>query len=206
MSGRTWTLVAAACAVLVCMAGDAHAQRWRAGDTWTFGNRCRMTWDAPGTSFTLAQDPVISTGEGSASWSDPSTGALVLYTDGISVWNASGTSIFSGLPGNPSSMHSAVVAPVPGTPGEIYVFAHDATVSSSVAYQRFSVSGAPAAVGSTGTISLPASEGREGLLLIPHANGTDAWLLVSGATSLFVVPVTAAGVGAPQQLASGLTV
>ena len=191
--------------VAATTAGDAHAQRSRAGDTWAFGTRCRMTWSAAG-DFTFAQDPVIATDEGSAAVSDATTGALLLYSDGIRVWDAAGVAVVSNLPGDPSSMHAAVIVPAPGAAGEYYVFAHGASMSSAVGYQRFAVGGTVTAVGTQASIALPAGQGREGMLHIPHRNGVDAWVLVAGASSIFVLPVTAAGVGAAQEVTSGLSI
>ncbi|MCL4226950.1 MAG: hypothetical protein KJZ91_21030, partial [Myxococcales bacterium] len=186
-------------------AGDARAQRSRAGDTWAFGTQCRMTWSAAG-DFTFTQDPAIDTSEGSAAVSDATTGALLLYSDGIRVWDAAGVAVVSNLPGDPSSMHSAVIVPAPGAAGEYYVFAHGASTSSAVGYQRFAVGGTVTAVGTQASIALPADQGREGMLHIPHRNGVDAWVLVAGASSIFVIPVTAAGVGAAQEVTSGLSI
>lgn len=199
----------AALLVTGLLAPAAQAERLagsRHSDVWSFGERCRMTWNEDASDFAFTVDPTMSTGEGSANWADPATGAPVIYSDGIRVWNDAGTEIASGLPGNPSSMHSAVIVPVPGSANALYVFAHDATVSSSVSYQSFDVTGSPAPLGSVATVELGAGLGREGMLAIEHENGVDYWLLVSGQSSIFVVPVTAAGVGAATPVASGLSV
>jgi len=185
----------------------AHAQRSRHYDVWNFGSHCRVVWDDNATGFTFTTDPSISTGEGCASFSDPETGQLLIYTDGITVWNGAGTQVFTGLPGDPSSLHSGVIVPVPGTPGQVYVFGHGATVSNGAVYQRFALNaGAATPVGSTGTVDVGAGNGREGMLVIQHTNGVDWWLLIDGASSIYVVPVTSAGVGAPVATSSGLSV
>lgn len=166
---------------------------------WPFGSRCRLSFPGDGGAPQLQTDPSINTGEGSSAFGDP----LRLYTDGITVWRPDGGQLFTGLPGDPSSMHSAVIVPVPGS-SDVLVFAHASTVSTTVGYQRVGPTGA--LVGPQGQVLLPGSSGREGMLAIQHANGVDWWLLVSGDPSLYVIPVTAAGVGTATAVATGLTV
>ncbi|PKO73671.1 MAG: hypothetical protein CVU23_01480, partial [Betaproteobacteria bacterium HGW-Betaproteobacteria-17] len=193
-------------ATLSQVALAAPASRSRHYDVWTFGSKCRVVWDEAGTDFTFTTDPSMNTGEGCASFADPVTGQLLIYTDGIKVWNGAGTQVFTGLPGDPSSLHSGVIVPVPGTPGEVYVFGHGATISSGASYQRFALNaGSVTTVGTTGTVNVGASQGREGMFVVQHSNGVDWWLLIDGASSIFVVPVTSAGVGAPVATDSGLS-
>ncbi len=206
------SLVAALTGLLLVplgLAGVAEAQqRSRHADTWTFGNHCRMTWNDDASSFAFTVDPSMNTGEGCASLSDPDTGELLIYTDGSDVWDGDGARVYSGLPGESSSLHAGVIVPVPGIPGDVYIFAHKASVSWNVAYQRFriSASGGVTSIGASGTIALGPNAGREGMIAIQHANGVDYWLLISGASAIFVVPVTSAGVGAPTAVPSELSV
>ncbi|PKN53829.1 MAG: hypothetical protein CVU56_29785, partial [Deltaproteobacteria bacterium HGW-Deltaproteobacteria-14] len=182
-----------------CDATSCTGPRSRHYDVWNFGVRCRIVWNAAGTNFSFTTDPSISTSEGCASFSDPETGQLLIYTDGTTVWNGSGVAVPGiSLPGNSSSLHSGVIVPVPGTPGEVYVLGHSSGSTSTAGYHRFALSnGAVTSVGSTGTINLGTSAAREGMLVIPHTNGVDWWLLIDGASQIFVVPITSAGVGAP---------
>jgi hypothetical protein len=200
--------VALAVAFTAALASPTLAEeRSRHADTWTFGNGCRMAWNADASIITLSRDPKIATTEGCASFSDPATGNLLIYTDGRFVWNGAGTQVHSGMPGDPSSMHSGVIVPVPGAPGTVYVFAHGATSSSSVQYARFDLTqGSALIAGSIGSVDVGASAGREGMLVIPHRNGVDYWLLVSGVSNINILAVTSAGVGAPTSVASGLSV
>ncbi|TNF27644.1 MAG: HYR domain-containing protein, partial [Deltaproteobacteria bacterium] len=192
---------------LVALPSPAQAQRSRHYDVWNFGSHCRVVWNASATAFTFTTDPSIATGEGCTSFSDPETGQLLIYSDGITVWNGSGTSVFTGLPGDPSSLHSGVIVPVPGSPGQVYVFGHSWGSTSTAAYRKFALNaGAVTSVGTTGTVSLGSGAGREGMLVVQHTNGVDWWLLIDGASSIFVVPITAAGVGAPISTPSGLSV
>lgn len=187
-------------------------ERSRHADTWNFGTGCRMTWNADATSFVFSVDPSMNTGEGCASFSDPATGNLLVYTDGTKVWNAAGTQLFGALPGNASSLHSGVVVPVPGSPGKVFVFGHGAEASSGVAWRRFDTTSGTAVddgatAGGSGSITFAGTlPGREGMVAIQHANRIDYWLLVSGATDIYIIPVTGTGVGTPVVVPSGLSV
>ncbi|MCA9514163.1 MAG: hypothetical protein KC635_04415, partial [Myxococcales bacterium] len=207
---RLLSLSAAVLALAAGLTESAPAQaRSRHYDVWNFGTHCRLEWNADGTDFTFTTDPSIATGEGCASFSDPETGQLLIYTDGTTVWNGAGQAVISNLPGNSSSLHSGVIVPVPGTPGQVYVFGHSASATAVVQYQRFAVSpSAVTTVGSIGTVTLEggATSGREGMLVIQHQNKVDWWLVVNGDTKIFVIPITAAGVGAPAATSSGVSV
>ena len=68
--------------------------------------------------------------EGTATWSDPVTGDLRFYTDGISVYDAStGAAVAGGqgtLGGDPTATQTAFLAPVPGTLlQQLYIFSND---------------------------------------------------------------------------------
>ncbi len=192
--------------VLVSVGGiapaPAEAQRSRHADVWNFGTRARIAFDATATTITRTVDPVIVTGEGCASFSDPETGVLKIYSDGINVWNGAGTPVGTGLGGSPSSMHSGVIVPVPGTPNHVYVFGHPSQSSTFIRYQEYDLTLAAAAVGTVQQVNFPRQK-SEGMLLIQHDNGNDYWLVVSGRTDIWVLPITSAGVGAPVATPTG---
>lgn len=189
------------------VASPAQAQRSRHADTWSFGNFCRVQWNADASSVTTTVDPAITTSEGSANFSDPVTGDLLMYTDGTRVWDENGVQIVADLPGNSSSLHSGVIIPHPLRPNHVYAIGHGLGATASVGYREFNLSdGNVVPVGSNTTVALDggAATGQEGMLIIPHSNGVDFWLLVSGRTQVFVLPVTNAGIGAPVQFATGV--
>lgn len=184
---------------LASIAAPAEAQRSRHADTWVFGTICRMQWNADATSFTPGTARLISTAEGSATFSSPSTGELLVYSDGTSIWDGAGNVVATGLAGDTSSMHSAIIIPRPLTPNRLFVITHGASSTSSVAYREIDTTGPVTALGSNTSVTLDggATTGREGMTLIPHANGLDYWLLISGNNAVFVAPVTIAGIGTP---------
>jgi len=199
----------ALCALAATMlfVSTVHAQdRSHHADTWNFGTQCRIKWTADASSFAFTLDPKIATGEGCASFSDPATGDLLIYTDGHTVWGPTGTVLLTGLPGDSSSMQSGVIVPVPSQPGHVYVLGHSSSSSSSIVYRRFDVTGTAVAEGTNGTVSFGSAIGREGMLVIPNKNGIDYWVLVSGASQVFVIPVTTAGVGAPVSTTANVSI
>ncbi len=183
------------------------SERSRHGDVWPFGLGCRLSWDAD-LNLSFTTDPVISTNEGVASLSDPDTGQLLIYTDGNTVWDGASNQVGTGLGGHPSAMHAAVIAPVPGNPGHVYVFGNTFTTSTTITYQEFDLDNGTAPVGPAVTVNVGtmASPTGEGMLYTAHANGTDGWLLLNGTDSVFVLPITAAGVGAPVATPTGFTI
>lgn len=184
------------------------AQRSRHADVWTFGTRCRLEWDASGATAIPGTDPVINTAEGSANLSDPASGELLVSSDGVTVWDGAGNMVATGLSGNTSSMHSAVIIPRPLTPNRLFVITHSQAASATVAFREIDTTGPVTAVGTNQVVTLDggANTGREGMLLIQHANGVDYWLLVSGDGAVFVLPVTIDGIGLPVRVPTSVSV
>ncbi len=89
---------------------------------WYFGDLAGITF-RNGVAESLS-DGMVSTNEGSAAISDPTTGDLLFYTDGVTVYNrlhevmVGGT----GLNGDPSTSQSAIIVPQPGNPFVFYIF------------------------------------------------------------------------------------
>ncbi|MEP6431924.1 MAG: T9SS type B sorting domain-containing protein [Nonlabens ulvanivorans] len=88
---------------------------------WFFGNNSGLDFNT-GTPIpnNLGQ---LSTNEGCASIAD-ACGALLFYTDGITVWNQNHIVMPNGmnLLGDPSSSQSALIIPQPDTPDLYYIF------------------------------------------------------------------------------------
>jgi PKD repeat protein len=89
---------------------------------WYFGQRAGVTFRS-GTIAPLSDSRMVAN-RSSASISDPTTGELLFYTDGITVWNRfhevmpNGT----GLMGDPSTSQGALIVPAPGRPNLYYLF------------------------------------------------------------------------------------
>jgi gliding motility-associated-like protein len=96
---------------------------------WRFGQRGGI--DFNGASPVFVSGAAIQTAEGSASVADKTTGALLFYTDGVTVWNAqnqtmpNGTGLLGGAPVLLSSTTAAVIIPRPGVSNEYYLVTID---------------------------------------------------------------------------------
>lgn len=80
--------------------------------TWYFGAAGGMSFSPSGTA--AAPGSVISQSEGCASIVDASNN-VVMYTDGVSIWNGNHVPQGITLSGHPSSTQNVVIVPIPGT-------------------------------------------------------------------------------------------
>lgn len=112
--------------LLFCLIGySVAAYSQKQANVWYFGEYLGIDFNS-GTAVPL-NDGVLSTTEGVATISDTS-GKLLFYTDGITVWNKSHTKMpnGTGLFGDPSSSQSAIIVPAIGDPTKFYIFTVDA--------------------------------------------------------------------------------
>ncbi|HLP28585.1 MAG TPA: hypothetical protein VK147_08095 [Candidatus Didemnitutus sp.] len=102
---------------------------------WYFGQRAGVTFRS-GSIEALA-DGQLNTSEGCATFSDPTTGELLFYTDGVTVWNRIHEIMPNGMGlfGDPSTSQSALIIPAPGRPYIFYVF-NPAPVTSAIVGSR----------------------------------------------------------------------
>ncbi|MBK7412958.1 MAG: hypothetical protein IPI29_10435 [Ignavibacteria bacterium] len=99
---------------------------------WYFGQRAGVTFR--NGSIEAVADGQLNTSEGCATYSDPLTGELLFYTDGVMVWNRIHEIMPNGmgLAGDPSTSQSALIVPAPGRPNIYYVFNAAPVTSSNV--------------------------------------------------------------------------
>ena len=159
--------------------------------------------------------PTANGNEGSAVFTDPTTGDLLFYTDGISIWNgfdnttlANGT----GVDGQPSASEPALITPKQSTDGgTFYVFSvnysSDSSPTGSIYYSTIDLG-----QGTHGTVTnknqlLHTGNVGEALDMLPHKNNTDFWVLgYDGAGSVDAFLVTANGVSTtPVVSSTGIT-
>ncbi|WP_298144536.1 gliding motility-associated C-terminal domain-containing protein [Flavobacterium sp.] len=112
--------------LLICLC-DVFAQNQN--NQWRFGYNSGIDFNtSPPSAVSTSQ---IFATEGIASIADANSGALLFYTDGVTVWNANnavmpnGTGLFGGVPGQLSSACAAVIIPKPFTPNVYYVVTKD---------------------------------------------------------------------------------
>jgi gliding motility-associated-like protein len=148
---------------------------------WYFGQNAGIKFESNGTITTLT-DGQLNTAEGCATLAD-SNGNLLLYTDGITVWNRNhgimpnGT----GLMGDPSSTQSATIVPMPGSVTLFYVFTLDAFAGGNGF--RYSIVDMTLDGGNGAVITknvLIYTPSCEKLSIVKHANDTDYWLVTHG--------------------------
>ncbi|MCC3160528.1 gliding motility-associated C-terminal domain-containing protein [Hymenobacter sp. 15J16-1T3B] len=181
---------------LLCLLLSRGARAQREFDNWYFGLRAGVAFGPSGPR--LLTDGAMSSGEGCAAISD-AQGNLLLYTNGITVWNrqhqimVGGTEI-GGYNGTNSELtpnsatQGVTVVPRPGSRTEYFIFTVDAAENSFRHGFRYSVvdlsrqGGLGEVVRKDVQIPVPVGDGRltEKLVAVRHANQQDIWLVVHG--------------------------
>ena len=97
---------------------------------WYFGQNAGLDFNSGSPAPLL--DGQIDTTEGCATISD-NTGNLLFYTDGITVWNRNHIIMLNGtgLNGDVSSTHSAIIVPKPSSSTIYYIFTVDNLAGSN---------------------------------------------------------------------------
>ncbi|TDT46372.1 gliding motility-associated-like protein [Maribacter spongiicola] len=162
---------------------------------WYFGENAGLDFNS-GAPVALL-DGQINTHEGCAVISD-FNGALLFYTDGITVWNRNhipmpnGTGLF----GDPSAAQSAIIVPHPGIATQFYIFTADQLKGENgINYSLVDISlagGFGDVIQKNIQLVTPATEK---LTAVSHANGTDIWVLTHDAytDAFFAYRVSPAG-------------
>ncbi|WP_242158289.1 T9SS type B sorting domain-containing protein [Aestuariivivens sediminis] len=113
--------------LLTCLIGHTSYSQDEASN-WYFGSNAGLRFNPDGSTMNLS-DGQLNTDEGCASISD-SSGNLLFYTDGITVWNKLHKPMPNGLGlfGDPSSSQSAIIVPKPDDLNIYYIFTVDTSV------------------------------------------------------------------------------
>jgi hypothetical protein len=167
------------------------------GNIWYFGSYAGI--DFNGGSPVALTNGALSTAEGCASISN-SAGSLLLYTDGITVWNRDHLAMpnGTGLLGDPSATQSGIIVPKPGSPNVYYVFTVAATGGSDgLRYSEvdMTLDGGLGDVTAVKNIPL-ATFVTEKITVVKQANGIDFWVIAHdfSTNAFFVYSVTSTGV------------
>lgn len=146
---------------------------------WVFGKRAKFDIvTSPIASLAPGATPFIQTGEGCASISDIA-GNLVMYSDGVTVWDANGFVRAAGLLGHTSSTQSALIVPDPKTKNGYYVLTTSGDSGGNNHFNGIRIV-AGGAWPTTPLTGLPSTKGlspTERLTAIRHANGKDYWII-----------------------------
>jgi gliding motility-associated-like protein len=151
---------------------------------WRFGNGGAIDFNTLPPSF-VSGCPIL-TSEGSASVADRVTGALLFYTDGVTVWNAknqimpNGTGLLGGTATLLSSTTAAVIVPKPGSNSLYYIVTIDEQSSNNgVRYSvvDMTLNGGLGDIKSDQKNIFLFQTNSEKLEVVPAADGQSYWLL-----------------------------
>ncbi len=171
---------------------------------WYFGDHAGIEFNT-GSPVTLTNG-VFYGDEGCASVCDKTTGALLFFTKGDSVWNANRILMPNGfaIKGCQSSTQSSIIVPDPGNASRYFLFTTDCTENTFVNGLNYSIVDMTLAGGlgdivtssKNTTLLQPASEK---LAAVSHCNGTDFWLITQNIStnSFYAFQVTSTGVSTP---------
>jgi gliding motility-associated-like protein len=161
---------------------------------WFFGYQCGLDFST--SPPTVLTGGIINAGEGCATISDNS-GNLLMYTDGVTVYNAQHTVMANGtgLNGGFSTSQSAVIIKKPGASFIYYIF----TLEPQIGYLCYSTvdmsmaSGNGSVTAKNFTLHASCSEK---MVMAPHCNGSDFWLIAHefNSNNFLSYSVSAAGV------------
>lgn len=139
----------------------------------------------------------LNTDEGCFSVSDKN-GNIIVFSDGMEVYNKDKTRIATGLNGNRSSAQSGIIIPYPETPGKYFIISNKQSSSNlgGLYYSIFDSSGS----GTITSMNTPINQTSvspqflyENITSVRHANGKDFWLLNRTAGFFFAWHITKDG-------------
>lgn len=168
-----------------------------AQEVWYFGNGAGLDFSPSGPHPVF--DGKLFTLEGCASAWDES-GKLLLYSDGITVWNKAHKVIRNGtgLNGHQSSTQVSVIVPQPGTAGIYFLFTVDEKGGSKgLCYSVVDLSWGGEEVTQKNIQLLPAVSEKITVAVNESKNGF--WVITHqwNSNNFYAFPITAHGVGKP---------
>jgi gliding motility-associated-like protein len=192
--------------ILLLISQIAIAQKQ--GNIWYFGIEAGLNFN--NTPPTALINGVLSTDEGCASIADANTGALLFYTDGITVWdrnhNAMPFSISTPLVGDPSATQSAVIVSKPGSNNLYYIFSIPNEVktkpnnpNASMCYRIVDMN-LNGGKGDLTSVNAPLmSFATEKIAVVGNCDGSEYWIVGHkwDSDSFYAFKLTTAGLSAP---------
>ncbi len=189
--------------ILLCclIAGFGYGQKQN--NQWRFGRGGGVNFNASPPAF--IGGGATQTGEGSASVADRNTGALLFYTDGVTIWNAqnqampNGTGLLGGDPLLLSSTTAAVIVPKPGNGSQFYVITIDQQFGGNgIRYNLvdMTLAGGLGDVVASQKNQFLFQTDSEKLEVVPGADGQSYWLIThdNPGNSFYAFKITAAGI------------
>jgi len=170
-------------------------------DIWYVGQNSGI--DFTGDEATAISGGMMTAPGGGATMSD-AFGNLLLYTDGITVWNKNHQVMFNGtgLQGNPNTSQTVIVVPRPLHRDRYFIFTTDAREDNTPNALRYSevdmsLQGGLGAVISKNNLLL--EDVSEKITAIFHENNQDFWLYTHtwNTNDFYAYQITAEGIIAP---------
>jgi|GEM_PF-2080706 len=190
--------------IALTLFGSAQINEKKRANHWLFANRAYV--DFTTCSPQSLSGSQMNSFEGSASISDIN-GNLLMYTDGVSVWDRNHTVMpnGTGLMGNQSTVQSAVIIPNPANANKYYIFTAGTSIENNgtvgVRYSEVDMT-LNSGLGDV----LPATKNtllfvpnEEKLTAVRNAAGNGYWVVAQEKSSSkwYAYEVTATGVSAP---------
>ncbi|MEO6167711.1 MAG: T9SS type A sorting domain-containing protein [Chitinophagales bacterium] len=203
------TLILAAVFVFCSLLNTVRCYGQKEANTWFFGNFAGIDFNS-GTPEAIA-DGAMSAFEGCAAISDKTTGEILIYTNGINVWNANHQVMANGtgLTADPSSAQAAVVVPDPGNSDNYYIFTAGEFFSGGSDGYRYSIVDI-SLNGGLGAVTAVKNEllygpACEKLTVVKNSAGTGYWIATHEFTgnNFVCFELTASGISAPVVSAVG---
>ncbi|MBK7031263.1 MAG: hypothetical protein IPH45_19595 [Bacteroidales bacterium] len=150
-------------------------------DTWCFYSKIRMGFNSGSPSIQNLPSP-LNSGKGCASISDKN-GDLLLYTDGMLLWNKNSTLLSNTLSGDLGSTQSSLFVPNPNGLGKYYIFTTHLLyppplTTNGLCYSTIHMDSI------SGVDTLPVkkllAKTPEKLTGVQHSNGIDFWVVAHG--------------------------
>ncbi|HXC04738.1 MAG TPA: hypothetical protein VNZ86_08285 [Bacteroidia bacterium] len=166
---------------LFLLYATALAQPGKESWHWQFGFHNALDFSSGNP---VSSSSPLYTESGSASMSDPVTGAMLFYTDGDTVWNRNNIPMPNGtglLGGNGGATQAALIIPKPGSTTVYYLITSDYGNYTGTQGIHYSVVDMSLNSG-LGDISvknnlLTSPPATEKLTAVRHCNGTDYWII-----------------------------
>jgi hypothetical protein len=193
-------------AIMILIPSGLVAQQGYFNHQWYFGTaqrdlRFNLANQTP--SVVTNQNPSFGQG-GSAVATDPLTGTLLFYTDGVNIYDATHVAMPGGsLMGTSSQNQPVAICQVPGQEKRYYVFTRQGTTLRSTVVDM-------TLAGNAGTLNQPPLGAlvagqvnilvpgvpalSEAMIIIPHSNNNDFWLIAheQGTTNYVIIQIATA--------------
>ena len=166
---------------------------------WYFGYKCGIDFNQ--TPPVAHNNGGLNTLEGCSGFSNKTTGALMLYTDGQSVWDRNHNVMTNGtgLLGSQSSSQSGLVIPQPGSTTKFWLFTVPTNTRTGLRYSEIDMSlrsGLGDVVSTRKNDTLGNFNVSDRLTAVQHRNGRDYWVFVQDDVNWDIVAflITSTGV------------